>query len=282
MIIDVVAILNELHKAHPDNRPDDADDSLFYDPPVVAVADAADPWFARLKEVIGEFHWTPREALVLEAPSARARSVVCWCLPIGEAARTANRNATEFPAREWAHTRTTGDRILGRMEDGLAERLRACGFAAVSPVRMPNSPADPPAPVTLSSRWSLRHVAFVAGLGTFGISGGLITVRGIAHRLGSVVTEAVIAPTPRPYGDDPFAWCLRSSRGTCGACIARCPVGSVGATVRDRNKEACARHGRRIRERGNELYGWEGRYGCGMCQTGVPCEFRNPTAVAQG
>ena len=30
-------------------------------------------------------------------------------------------------------------------------------------------------------------------------------------------------------------------------------------------------------ERGLALFGWKGAYGCGLCQTAVPCEDRNPT-----
>jgi epoxyqueuosine reductase QueG len=115
-------------------------------------------------------------------------------------------------------------------------------------------------------------------VGTFGLSGGLITSRGVAHRLGSVVTDAEMEPTPRTYGDDAFAWCLRTARGTCGACIRRCPTTSIGETVAERDKDACGTHGREnIAARADELYGWEGGYGCGLCQTAVPCEERNPT-----
>ena len=130
-----------------------------------------------------------------------------------------------------------------------------------------------------SSCWSIRHVAFVAGLGTFGISGGLITRRGIAHRLGCVVTAAEIAPTPRAYGDDPFAWCLWTSRGTCGQCIQRCPAASVGQGHAQRDKLACREQNRRIRLDSKNLYGEEGLYGCGLCQTGVPCEFGVPEGL---
>ena len=44
------------------------------------------------------------------------------------------------------------------------------------------------------STWSERHVAYAAGLGTFGLSRGLITARGIAMRCGSVVTDLPATP----------------------------------------------------------------------------------------
>ena len=167
------------------------------------------------------------------------------------------------------------------MEQGLVDHLEAQGHASCAPTSIPENVVEARPGVGLSSYWSLRHIAFVAGLGTFGISGGLITRRGIAHRLGAVVTEAVIPPTPRAYGDDPLAWCLRSAKGLCGKCIDRCPAGSIGDSVAERDKTACREHSRRIRREGKDLYDWEGAYGCGLCQVGVPCEFTAPT-VKQG
>ena len=291
MTPDPAEMLLRLHDAEADNHlaPSDSEAPssglrsdlariLLFDPPVVAVANASDPWFAKMKEVIGPWHWTPAEVLSIISPGATAHSVIAWCLPISEPIRRSNRDETEFPSRPWAMARTKADGILMRMSEGLERMLRDLGFAAVAPVRLARQPDDPRPPGSLSARWSLRHVAFVAGLGTFGISGGLITERGIAHRLGSVVTDAPIPATPRAYGDDPFAWCLRSARGTCGACIQRCPVGSIGESVHARNIPACYNYRERIRALARGRYDWESaHYGCGLCQAGVPCESRNPT-----
>jgi epoxyqueuosine reductase QueG len=278
MNFDPLNHLLELYETDPGNRFDDPSMGPLFDPPLVGVAAADDPWFARFKEIIGDFHWTPQEALELVTPQTRARSVISWCLPVAEAARVSNRRETQFPSRNWAYVRTFGEEFVTRLRHGMERRLRALGFAAVAPAVVPECDVKVRAPVGLSSRWSERHVAFAAGLGTFGLSGGLITHRGIAHRLGSVVTSADIPPTPRPYGDHAFAWCLKLSGGTCGACIRRCPVGSIGETIQDRDKSRCHEHAYiLINRRGREVFGWEGVYGCGLCQTAVPCEGRNPT-----
>jgi len=51
----------------------------------------------------------------------------------------------------------------------------------------------------------------------------------------------------------------------------------VGNSHAERNKDLCDRHdGFTIPEYGRKTYPWHGQYGCGLCQTGVPCEFRNP------
>jgi epoxyqueuosine reductase QueG len=277
MTFDPERVLAELHESDRQKFFDHPSGVPMLEAPLVGVAAAEDPWFARLKEMIGDFYWTPQEALALAAPGATARSVICWCLPVAEAARRDNRAQTQMPARTWAYVRTFGEEFVTRLRHGLELRLRALGFAAVAPAVASQNTVQPRPGVGLSANWSERHAAFVAGLGTFGISGGLITQKGIAHRLGSVVTDARVPPTPRPYGDDPFAWCLKMSRGLCGACIKRCPVASIGSSVHDRDKDACRRHAYEfISKHGRQAFGWEGVYGCGLCQTGVPCEDRKP------
>ncbi|MBN2582657.1 MAG: hypothetical protein JXL80_06280 [Planctomycetes bacterium] len=276
--IDPRPILDALYDADTEKFFDAPADVPLFDRPMVAVARADDPWFARMKEVIGGFYWTPQEALAKAVPGVAARSVVCWCLPVARVAREDNRRETSMPARQWAYVRTFGEEFVTRLRHGMEQRLREMGYAAVAPAVMPENQFVLSPTVGLSSQWSERHMAFVAGLGTFGLSGGLITRRGIAHRLGSVVTDALMTPTPRPYGDDPFAWCLRKGDSQCGACIRRCPAGSIGRTTAERDKEACRLHAySHIKKLGLEKFGWEGTYGCGLCQTAVPCEDRNPT-----
>ncbi len=278
MKIDPAQILGALYEQDSAKYFDEPADVALFDPPAVAVAAADDPWFVRFKQTIGDFHWTPAEALTLAAPGATARSVISWSMPVAEAARIANRTQTDVPARPWAYVRTYGVEVFKRMATGLIERLDEMGFAAAAPGFLPGNKVQRRDGVGLASCWSERHVAFVAGLGTFGISGGLITSRGVAQRLCSVVTDAQITPTPRPYGDDPFAWCLGTARDECGACVKRCPAGSIGQRHADRDKDACRQHSYgTVKQRGLDLYGWDGAYGCGLCQTATPCEHRNPT-----
>ena len=226
-MIDIESILLEMYEADGGNCFDDPALGRMFDQPIVRVAHAADPWFVRFKDLIGDFHWTPQEALKLVAPDAEARSIISWCLPTAQVARKANAREKLVPSRPWAYVRTFGAKFVTRLRHGMQNKLHDLGYAAMAPGLAPQNEIHEHPGVGLSSCWSERHVAMVAGLGTFGVSGGLITIRGIAHRLGSVVTDAPIPHTPRPYGDDPFAWCLKTARGTCGACMRRCPSGST-------------------------------------------------------
>jgi epoxyqueuosine reductase len=93
-------------------------------------------------------------------------------------------------------------------------------------------------------------------------------------RCGSVVARFSTPPTPRPYTDH-REYCLFVTEGTCGKCIGRCPAGAISAKGHDKLKcqayleDTIAKHAK-------EAYGLEA-YGCGLCQTGVPCEFKVPT-----
>ncbi|MHB8766391.1 MAG: epoxyqueuosine reductase, partial [Deferrisomatales bacterium] len=120
--------------------------------------------------------------------------------------------------------------------------------------------------------WSERHAAHAAGLGTFGLSDGLITAAGKAHRLGSVVVDRPLEPTPRPYANH-TAYCLFHARGTCGKCITRCPIGAI--TKQGHDKNLCCRYVDMTFQYVPRQYGFEG-YGCGLCQTGIPCESTIP------
>jgi epoxyqueuosine reductase len=280
MSFDPEAVLREMYDADADSHFEEPGLGRLFDPPVLGIASADDAWFQKFKTLLGDYYWTPSEALARVAPDATARSVISWCLPVSEPARRANRLESRAPAKLWAYVRTFGEHLNTRLRHGAEDRLRQLGFAALAPAVAEGHVVEEREGVGLSGCWSERHTAFVAGLGTFGISGGLITRRGIAHRLGSIVTDAVLEPTPRPYGDDPFAWCLRTAQGTCGACIARCPAGSIGETMADRDKTACATHNGAVYRECRESFGWDGTYGCGLCQTDVPCEDRNPVEDA--
>ena len=70
------------------------------------------------------------------------------------------------------------------------------------------------------SDWSHKHVAYIAGLGSFGRHHMLITDKGCCGRIGSVVTDAAIPATPRSDRER----CLFKADGSCGKCLERCPI----------------------------------------------------------
>lgn len=82
-------------------------------------------------------------------------------------------------------------------------------------------------------------------------------------------------PAPRPYAHH-RAYCTFYLDGSCGECIGRCPAGAL--TVARHDKRKCEVYVSATRPYVQAPFGFEG-YGCGLCQTGVPCESEIPWAV---
>jgi epoxyqueuosine reductase QueG len=125
--------------------------------------------------------------------------------------------------------------------------------------------------------WSERHTAFAAGHGSFGLSDGFITAKGIAHRCGSIITDLQLVPSGRTT-DDHHANCVFYADGTCKACAVRCPAGAI--TDAGHDKRVCGNYCRAIGYVPVAVYDDETTvYGCGLCQTKVPCEYRVPLKI---
>jgi len=277
------AAVEEQLRTSPLNRLSQLDGGPIFENPLVGFADGNDPLFQQYRTIIGAFHLTPREVLeralrdAPETPHASLDSprVIGWILPIAEATRVANRAQKDVPTIAWGHTRTFGEHFNDALRRHIVAMLRAAGYLAAAPVVEPyfrtySEGIDrPPASV-----WSERHVMYAAGLGTFGLSDGFITPRGIAMRCGSVVTNVPLEVTPRPYANH-TANCLYLSQGKCAACVARCPAGAI-TREGGHDKRKCQEYTYGVLRPLFSAYGVEGEpgagVGCGLCQTGVPCE----------
>jgi epoxyqueuosine reductase QueG len=120
-------------------------------------------------------------------------------------------------------------------------------------------------------------MAYAAGLGTFSLNDGFITPKGMTMRCGSVVVDLKLAPSIRPY-ENHLANCRFYAEGRCGVCITRCPYGAITEKGHDKIKCRDALFwAQKPWIEGTHGPGYIGRYaGCGLCQTGVPCESRIP------
>ncbi len=266
---------------------------------VIGYSAGADEHYGFWKEHIGEFHWSPAEAFALGmnaetlacgaaaaarpgegAPGAAGVSaadltVISWAVSHTEATKADNRAQTALPSERWARARIYGQSGNRALHRALVAALATRGHSAVAPALLPEHGEKLSDGQGRSSNWSERHVAYTSGLGTFSLCGGLITPLGQAVRLGSVIVHAQIPVTERPYSG-PFDYCLYFKGGGCTACADRCPVGSMDGEVRD--KDACGRHLEVTTAKFVQSeFGFKG-YGCGLCQTGVPCESGIPVA----
>ena len=252
-----------------------------WDDVLVGFAAGTDSIWQQYKEYVGAFHWTPWEVFNQHCPQESAGAedltVISWVLPQRALVRKANRKAKKYPAEEWARSRIYGEEFNAALRRHVAKSLQKAGHAAVAPMLVSNWTIINSRRFSYASSWSERHAAHAAGLGTFGLCDGLITAKGKAMRVGSVVAKLSIEPTPRPYSNH-RAYCLFFDNGTCGKCIDRCPVRAI--TEAGHDKEKCRQHLARSREYVKKTYKFEG-YGCGLCQVGVPCEAGIPVKAAR-
>jgi ferredoxin len=256
---------------HPENGTARLNGVPYFENPLVGIADANDPLFLTFKDIIGDFHLTPVEVLEKSFPehkgSWEGASVISWILPIARSTRERNRRETVCSSDVWLLTKTYGEEFNIKLGEYLASLITEQGFSAVVPTLTPFFEIIQSEQHGFAANWSERHVAYAAGLGTFGLSGALITQRGVAMRCGSLVTNLHLKPTPRLY-TSVREYCLFATRGTCGRCIARCPGGAISSEGHD--KELCMIHCASAMQ---EIEGDSmGMPGCGLCQTAVPCE----------
>ena len=238
----------------------------LFEAPLLAVGEADDPLFLELKKDtgIGEHFLLPVEWM------PQAKSVITFFFPFTEEVRISNRKDKEWPSEAWLHARIEGQRFINQFILHLQKEMQLNGYESVIPsldkrfwakTGCNSNTAHPEASFT--SNWSERHVSFVCGLGTFGLSKGLITSKGMAGRLVSLITNLKLTSNIREY-TNLYEYCIN-----CGACIRKCPAGAI--SMEDgKNHSICSTF------LDTTQRNYAPRYGCGKCQVGVPCENKIP------
>ena len=261
--------------AGPENSMGKWDNEPAWAEPLVGFSSGADPLYDFYKKDIGEFYVMP-DVFMKDAHGKEFQrenlTVISWILPQTDATKADHRKETYFPSERWARSRIMGEQVNVKLRKHLVERLMDAGYKAVGPMISPLWKGAKSEKYGYASTWSERHAAYAAGLGTFGLSDALITEKGKAMRTGSVIVDAVIAPSQRQNMHHNES-CLFIMDGTCGKCIERCPIGAI--TEKGHDKDLCKKYVSMTRQYVTKHYGFDG-YGCGFCQTGVPCESVNP------
>ncbi len=279
----IEAKIKEFTRTSPLNRLPFINDYVMWDEPLVKFADGDDSIFTEYKTIIAPTHLTPHEALAKAYSKSSENmpahlSVISWILPTPEKTRKSNRSETLVPSRLWSHTRWYGEKFNEALREYVVEVLTKLGYPAVAPFSQPYFKIDRNEKGPYSN-WSERHIAYAAGHGTFSLSDGLITESGIAHRCGNVVTSLILPASPRT-AESPYSNCLFYVGVNCKACINRCPAGAI--TEQGHDKKKCQQYMRGIGYSASKEYDNDTSVaGCGLCQTKVPCEFKNPTKNLQ-
>jgi epoxyqueuosine reductase QueG len=235
---------------------------FIYDTPLFGFAAAGDDYLAGLcaSPEAGISPMPPRDWL------GSAETIISFFLPFTEHIRASNRGG-DYPSPEWLNGRIEGQTVSDDLCRRLQRVLKDAGYEAVVPSldeRFWSKSLLPEKGGPLyTSNWSERHAAYACGLGTFSLSKGLITRKGVAGRFGSLVTSLKVPAEIRPYGGI-YDYCIQ-----CGSCLRNCPANAISIET-GKDHVSCNRFLNRVRAE-NEPY-----YGCGKCQTAVPCESGIP------
>jgi len=192
-----------------------------YRKPLIGFASAHDPLFDQMKEIVGPHHLHPTDLL------SNAETVISFFIPFSESVINANRNSSEI-AREWAVAYIETNKLIETISLELQKELTTLGISVVTQPATHNFNEQ-----DLTARWSNKSMAYVAGLGTFGINHLLITKAGCGGRFGSTVISAKIPATPRPNREN----CLYLRDSKCQFCVKNCPTGAL--TLQGLDKQRC-------------------------------------------
>jgi len=237
---------------------------IWRDPLVVTAR--TDYRFEALRRWVASDHLLPEDLL------DGARSVVVFFLPF--VARLADENDPgKRPSRSWGLAYESTNELIRLVGEALEVLLGRHGCRSATTPPTHNFDHE-----RLISRWSHKHLAYLSGLGRFGVNAQLITPSGCAGRLGSLVTDADL-------GDDPLVTnrelCLHRLGAGCLECVERCPVSAVGPDGIDRHR--CWKRLQSNLRRTDSLAGLDAETRvCGKCQVLLPCSLEAPAGRSGG
>ncbi|GAV23433.1 epoxyqueuosine reductase [Carboxydothermus pertinax] len=227
--------------------------TFYYRSPLIGYASCQNPLFLKLKEVANPEHLMPQDLL------PGAKTAVAIFLPYTREIIESNKEGL-YPSELWAKAYVKTNKLLWRIITKIKEELQTLGYNAEG--LMPTYQFDKK---ILKAIWSHKHVAYIAGLGTFGLNNLLITPLGSGGRFASFVTDLEL---PANKTLTPYLQCDREKG--CTYCLDICPVGALKDDNTAFDRQRC--------------YAWCVQCGevfkdsfpveiCGKCATG-PCAYR--------
>lgn len=266
--------LNNWFETNPNNyvseamAPDKSDiGKKLYDNPIIAIGDANDPMWGTLKntEAVGSGFRSPKEWF------ADGKTIISYFAPFTDFVIEGNCKDSVDVGNGWLYARVEGQNFLTETNHFIERWFASKQIWAFSPYASSEFDYvfEPGTSATFSdqtagftSNWSERHVAFVCGLGTFGLHKGLITDKGVCGRFGSVIVEKEFPITKRGYSDL-YEYCIM-----CGECT-RCPGKAIDMQT-GKSHHLCSSYFDTLRDK------YAPRYGCGKCYVNVPCMRNRP------
>lgn len=223
--------------------------------PIIKFANANDDNFIKLKKSVNKSHLLPKDLL------EDAKSIITYFIPFEDSIVSSNINGIRS-SREWALAYIETNQLISELNLYVNEYLEKKGFKGISIPPTHNFDKK-----TLMSQWSHRHIAKIAGLGTFGLNNMLITESGCCGRIGSIVTNVNLKPSKKIRDE----YCLYKLNGSCGVCLDRCQFDAL--TLNQYNRKRCYEICLKNDEYHSDLALTDV---CGKCCVNLPCSLHKP------
>jgi len=220
--------------------------------PIVGFADANGSYIKALKEIVAPAHMLPED--FMENPNI----VISYYIPFTKELAALNMNVEgNMAAQEWSDAYNLTNTMIADISQYIADLLNDMGYRAVPPTGVVFDKQ------LILSNWSQRHIAYAAGLGTFGINNMLISEKGCCGRYGSVIANIPVEPDQIVEEER----CLYKKNGSCKKCVQNCFSGALTTEGFDRKKcfEICMLNDAKT-----------GADVCGKCDIDIPCAFKAP------
>jgi len=228
--------------------------------PIVSYSSADDERYFELKEIIGEWHLSPRELL------PNVNSVISYFVPFTDSV-VFEPKSMETASPLWGEAYEVINGYFNHINEAISDYLTSLNYSVKTiPATHTYDPKD------MKCFWSHRSAAVIAGLGTFGANSLLITEKGSGGRFCSVLTSAMLVGAQSlNESENQEPKCLYMKNGTCGLCIRACPVGALSFENLDRF--ACQAELAKNKEELIEKTSFENVDVCGKCVSICPVAY---------
>jgi epoxyqueuosine reductase QueG len=230
---------------------------IMWEDPIVEIISADDEKLQILKEAVSINHFMPCDIL------PDAKSIISFFIPFHKDIVESNIDGA-MASREWAIAYVKTNDLIAEINNKIEMLMAEKGHKAGKIPATHNFDKK-----KLMSNWSHRHIAYIAGIGTFGINNMLITKKGCCGRFGSIVTNYKFKEYLQK--SESKEKCLNKLHGGCGICQKRCVASAYPNKSFDRNLcyKQCLENAKYHGEIGHVDV-------CGKCLVGLPCSLKEP------
>jgi epoxyqueuosine reductase QueG len=230
--------------------------------PIIEFVSAGNIKLQDLKKTVCSDHFMPHDIL------PDAKTIISYFIPFQEYIVKSNIKGT-MASTEWAVANIKTDNLTRIINESIEVLMRKTGNKAgkISVIHSFDTKK-------LVSTWSHMHIAYIAGMGAFGINNMLITKNGCCGRFGSILIDYKLDEYKKV--DEVKEKCLNKLYGICKVCQTNCVAKCFEKDQFDREKcyEQCLKN-----------RDFHKKYGhadvCGKCQVNLPCSMNEPEVAVQ-